>query len=73
MKNRKLLCVISGFCHEADANCTLLSYYAVSNGTFLPTFRDNLTVPSSRSLRNNREQHGSQEITMTFLVMTLHN
>jgi hypothetical protein len=28
-------------------NCALLGYYAASNGNFLPTFRDNLSVPSS--------------------------
>jgi len=61
--------VISGFCHEVDENCALLDYYAVSNGNFLPTFRDNLSVPSSRSLRNNREQRGSLEITMIFLLL----
>jgi len=29
-------------------NCTLLSYYTVSSGNFLPTFQDNLSVPSPR-------------------------
>jgi hypothetical protein len=28
-------------------NCTLLGYEAASSGSFLPTFRDNLSVPSS--------------------------
>jgi len=28
-------------------NCTLLVYYAASSGNLLPTFRDNLSVPSS--------------------------
>ena len=28
-------------------NCALLGYYAVSSGNFLPTSRDNLSVPSS--------------------------
>ena len=28
-------------------NCILLGYYAASSGNFLPTFRDNLSVPSS--------------------------
>jgi len=39
--------VISGFHREVDENCALLGYYAASNGNFLPTFRDNLSVPSS--------------------------
>jgi hypothetical protein len=30
------------------AKCTLLGCYAVSTGNLLPTFRDNLSVPSSR-------------------------
>lgn len=28
-------------------NCALLGYYALSNGNFLPTFQNNLSVPSS--------------------------
>ena len=35
------------FRREADENCALLGYYAASRGNFLPTFRDNLSVPSS--------------------------
>jgi len=27
--------------------CVLLGYYAASNDSFLPAFRDNLSVPSS--------------------------
>jgi len=38
--------MISGFHHEVDENCALLGYYAASNGNLLPTFRDNLCVPS---------------------------
>lgn len=40
-------CMISGFRHQADKNCTLQSYYAVSRGNFLPAFWDNLLAPSS--------------------------
>jgi len=32
-----------------DDNCALLGCYAVSSGNFLPTFRDNLSVLSSRT------------------------
>jgi len=39
--------VISGFRRKVDRNCALLVYYATSNGNSLPTFRDNLSVPSS--------------------------
>jgi hypothetical protein len=28
-------------------NCALIGYYAASSGNFLPTFRDNLSVPFS--------------------------
>jgi hypothetical protein len=31
-----------------DENCALLGYYAASSGNSLPTFRDNLSVPSSK-------------------------
>jgi hypothetical protein len=32
---------------EVAENCTLLRCYAASSGNLLPTFRDNLAVPSS--------------------------
>jgi hypothetical protein len=31
-----------------DENCVVLGYYAASSGDSLPTFRDNLSVPSSK-------------------------
>jgi hypothetical protein len=48
------VCVISGFCYKADENCTLLGYYAVSCGNFLPTFLDSLSV-SSLGFKNPKE------------------
>ena len=33
---------------EVDENCVLLGYYAASSGNSLPTFRDNISVSSSR-------------------------
>jgi hypothetical protein len=39
---------ISGFRHEVEDNCAVLSYYAASSGNFLPTFRDNLSVPHTQ-------------------------
>jgi hypothetical protein len=30
-----------------NGNCAVLGYYAASSGNFLPTFRDNISVPSS--------------------------
>jgi hypothetical protein len=44
--------------NEVDENCVLLGYYAASSGNFLPTFRDNLSVPSSGA---NRGQIGCPE------------
>ena len=41
-------CEISGFRREVDENCALLGYYAACSRNFLSTFRDNLSVPSSR-------------------------
>ena len=40
--------LISGFCREVDENCALLGRYAANSGNSLPTFRDNLSVLSSR-------------------------
>jgi hypothetical protein len=38
---------ISGFRrNEVDENCALLGCYAANSGNFLPTVRDNLSVPS---------------------------
>jgi hypothetical protein len=43
------LFVISDFRRDADEICPLLRYYAASNGNPLPTFGDNVLVPSSRT------------------------
>jgi len=40
--------VISRFRREEDKNCTLLANYAASGGNSLPTFLENISVPSSR-------------------------
>jgi hypothetical protein len=40
--------VVSGLRRDADEICAFLRYYAASNGNPLPTFRDNVSVPSSR-------------------------
>ena len=42
-----LLCVISGFRCEVDENCALLGCYTTISDNSFPTFRDNLSVPSS--------------------------
>ena len=64
-------CVASGFHREVDENCALRSSYAATIGDFLPTFRNNLSVPPTRvhkltvrnclfSLRNNPEERSTQ-------------
>ena len=40
--------LVSCFRREVDENCVLLGYYAASSGNSLSTFRDNLSVPSSK-------------------------
>ena len=47
--------VIPGFRREVDENCALLGHYAASSSNFLPTFRDNLSVPSS-GVKNKKER-----------------
>ena len=47
--------VPSRLLRAVDENCPLLGYYTASGGNFLPTFRDNLLVPSSR-LKNPRKE-----------------
>jgi pyocin large subunit-like protein len=39
--------VLLGFRREVDANCTLLGYHKEIGGNFSPTFRENLSIPSS--------------------------
>ena len=46
-KLQMFLLVISDFHREVADNCALLGHYAASSGNFLPTFRNNLSVPSS--------------------------
>jgi len=70
----KTRAVIYGFRREGDEICVLPGHYAASNGNSLPTFRDNLSVLSSRvkkywplnyhySLRNDPEERSSQDIS----------
>jgi hypothetical protein len=41
--------VISGFRCELNEICAVLGFYAASNGNFVPTFQDNLSVSSSKA------------------------
>jgi hypothetical protein len=45
---QQLSTLTSGFRRDADEICALLRYNAASNGNPLPTFRDNVSVPSSK-------------------------
>ena len=40
--------MILDFRREVGVNCTLLGYYLASSSNSLPTFRHNLSIPSSR-------------------------
>jgi hypothetical protein len=48
VRGQDIFFFISGFHHEVDEICAALGYYAACSGNSLPTFRDNLSVPSSR-------------------------
>jgi len=45
-------------------NCALLGYYTASSGNFLPTFRDNLSVPSSGATKTFLEPIGCPETSV---------
>ena len=49
MEENNFQSVIADFRGEVAENCLFLGYYAASSGNFVPTFRDNLSVPSSGS------------------------
>jgi hypothetical protein len=46
--------MISRFRRDVDDICALLGYYAASCGNCLPTFRDNVSVPSSQVITTRR-------------------
>jgi hypothetical protein len=48
--------LISGFRRDVDEICGLLGYYAASCGNCLPTFRDNVSVPSPRVKSPSRKE-----------------
>jgi hypothetical protein len=45
------LCSIFKLCYKNNEICVPLGYYAASNGNPLPTFRDNVSVPTLRDIR----------------------
>jgi hypothetical protein len=48
--------VILGFCHDVDGMCALLVYYTALSGSYVPTFRNNLSVPSSRVKKSKQKK-----------------
>jgi hypothetical protein len=46
---------------QQEENCILLGYYTASGGNSLPTFRDNLSVPSSRVKSPKRRNHAKAQ------------
>jgi hypothetical protein len=52
----KALSVISGVQRGVDEMCALLGYYAASRGNSLPTFRDILSVSSSRVNKSEKKK-----------------
>jgi hypothetical protein len=50
------LTLISGFRRDVDKICALLGHYAASCGNCVPTFRDNVSVPSSKVKNPRRKQ-----------------
>jgi len=48
--------LISRFRREADEKCVLLGYFTKSSGNLLPTFWDNLSVPSSMGIEDGTDK-----------------
>jgi hypothetical protein len=62
MAIKHILWIISGFRRDVDEICPLLEYYAALSGSSVPTFWDNLSVPSSRAKKSLKmEQIGCPE------------
>jgi len=57
--------MVTGFRHEVDETGVLLRHYAACSGNSLPTFRDNLSVPSSRV----KIQEDRQPLYLDFLTI----
>jgi hypothetical protein len=60
-RSKHITKLILGFRRYVDDNCVLLEYYEASCGNYLPTFRDNLSVPSSRFKSLSRKGHLTRE------------
>jgi hypothetical protein len=49
------MCVIAGFRRDVEDICALLGYHAASSGSSVPTFRDNISIPSSRAKKSKKK------------------
>jgi hypothetical protein len=56
--------VTSSFRREVDEKYALLGHYAASSDKSLPTFRDNLSVTSSRVLPNRLSRNVGGELPL---------
>jgi len=50
------------FKKKSEEKCVLLDYFVESSGNPLPTFRDNLSVQSSRTSLENRTDRFSRNV-----------
>jgi hypothetical protein len=57
-------CMIAGFRRDADEICALLGYYAALIGSPVPTFRDNISVPSLRVKKSKTKAFFSDFLTL---------
>jgi hypothetical protein len=48
--------VISGLQRDVDEICAVLGYYAALSGSSVPTFGDNLSVPSPSGKKSKKHQ-----------------
>jgi hypothetical protein len=72
-RNRERKCVISGFHRGVNEMCALLRFYTAQNGSFLPTFRDKQSVPSSRVKQSKKmEPISCPEMSVRNYHSTLH-
>jgi hypothetical protein len=62
MEKRLFIGMISGFHCGVNEVCALLGCYAASSGNFLPTFRNNLSVPSAK-VRQSKKSAGNNSGT----------
>jgi hypothetical protein len=64
MQRTSRLNVISGFRRKVDEICAPLGYYAAYSGNSLPTYHDNIPVPSSRVKKSMFEVSSSHVIVI---------